>query len=115
MPPLPDLALGERVTDLDDLWDELHRGKVYECSLRSQTWQHDGLLDGESIYVDPRPAILETVIHELIHRRKPRLGERRVGQMARLLVVRMDEATKRKWWRAYRRIKRTGPAVDIED
>ena len=78
-------------------------------------WQHDGLLDGESIYVDPRPAILETVIHELIHRRKPRMGERRVGQMARLLVVRMDEATKRKWWLAYRRVKRKGPAVDVED
>ena len=103
------------MTDLDDLWDELHRGKVYECSLRSDTWQHDGLLDGESIYVDPRPAILETLIHELLHRRKPRLGERAVGRMARQLVVRMDEAVKRKWWQAYQRVKRRGPAVDIDD
>lgn len=101
--------------DLEDLYDELQRGKVYECSLRSKTWQHDGLLDGESIYVDPRPAILETLIHELIHRRKPRLGERAVTRMARLIVIRMDEATKRKWWLAYRRVKRKGPAVDVED
>ena len=101
--------------DLDDLLDELARGRIYECSLRSTTWQHDGLLDGESIYIDPRPAILETVIHELLHRRKPRLGERAVARTARLLVVRMDEATKAKWWRAYRQIKRRGPAVDIED
>lgn len=101
--------------DLDDLHDELLRGRIYECSLRSDRWQHDGLLDGESIYVDPRPAILETLIHELLHRRKPRWGERRVGREARLLVVRMDEATKAKWWRLYRRVKRRGPAVDIED
>lgn len=103
------------VPTLDDLLDELARGRIYECSLRSDKWQHDGMLDGESIYVDPRPAILETVIHELLHRRKPRLGERAVGRMARLLVVRMDEATKRQWWRAYLRVKRRGPAVDIED
>lgn len=103
------------VPDLDDLWDELRRGKVYECSLRSKSWQHDGLLDGQYIYVDPRPAILETLIHELMHRRKPRLGERRVTQAARLLVVRMDEATKRKWWQAYLRVKRKGPAVDVEE
>ena len=101
--------------DLDDLWDELQRGKVYECSLRSAKWQHDGLLDGESIYVDPRPAILETLVHELLHRRKPRWGERRVTREAKLHVIRMDEATKRRWWLAYRRIKRQGPAVDIED
>lgn len=103
------------MTDLDDLWDELHRGRVYESSLRSSVWQHDGLLDGQAIYIDPRPAIIETVLHELIHRRKPRLGERTVTQMARAMVLRMDEATKAKWWRAYQRIKRKGPAVDVED
>ena len=101
--------------DLDDLWDELHRGRVYECSLRSATWQPDGLLDGQNIYVDPRPAILETLLHELLHRRKPRLCERTVARQARQLAVRMDEATKRRWWLAYRRIKRSGPAVDVED
>lgn len=101
--------------DLDDLHDELTRGRVYECSLRSKTWQHDGLLDGESIYVDPRPAILETLIHELLHRRKPRWGERRVSREARGLVLRMDETTKARWWRNYQRIRRKGPAVEIED
>lgn len=100
---------------LDDLWDELNRGQVYECSLRSKTWQPDGALDGQSIYVDPRPAILETLIHELIHRRKPRLGERAVTTAARLLVVRMDEATKARWFRAYNRIKRKSVPVEIDE
>lgn len=101
--------------DLDDLMDEMRRGRIYECSLRSKNWQSDGALDGQSIYVDPRPAILETLIHELIHRRKPRLGERAVTRAARLLVVRMDEPTKARWWQAYQRMKRKGPAVDLED
>lgn len=101
--------------DLDDLMDELSRGQVYECSLRMKTWQADGLLDGQRIYVDPRPAILETLIHELIHRRKPRLGERTVTRMARLLVLRMDDATKARWWRAYQRIKRKGVPVELDE
>ena len=99
---------------LDDLWDELARGRIYECSLRSDSWQHDGILDGEIIYIDPRPAILETVLHELMHRRHPRMGERAVFQLARLFVVRMDESAKQKWWAAYRRVKRRSRPKDIE-
>lgn len=106
---ISDLAL------LDDLWDELQRGKVYECSLRATTWQPDGLQDGDNIYIDPRPAILETLCHELLHRRKPRLGERAVTKAARRLAVGMDEATKAKWWRGYQRIKRKGRPVECDE
>jgi hypothetical protein len=107
---IADLAL------LDDLADELKRGRIYECSLRSsQPWQIDGIQDGENICIDPRPAILETLLHELLHRRKPRLSERAVTITARNLAVRMDEQTKARWWRAYGRIKRKGKAVDVEE
>lgn len=100
---------------LDDLWDELKRGRVWECSLRAATWQPDGVQDGQNIYIDPRPAILESLVHELLHRRKPRLGERRVSILARNLVVQMDEKTKARWWRAYQRIKRKGRPVEIDE
>jgi hypothetical protein len=106
---IADLAL------LDDLEDEIRRGRVYECSLRDPKWHLDGLQDGETIYIDPRPAILETLLHELLHRRKPRMGERAVTQQARRLVFGMDEATKNKWWRAYQRVKRKGAPVDVEE
>lgn len=101
--------------DLDDLWDELQRGRIIECSLRDARWHLDGLSDGEYIYIDPRPAVLETVVHELLHRRKPRLGERAVTKEARRLVGRMDEATKSKWWRAYSRIKRKGKPIEVSE
>ncbi len=61
------------------------------------------------------PAILETLLHELLHRRHPRWGERRVAKTARLLVGHMDEALKRKWWLAYRRVKKQRAPLDHED
>lgn len=100
---------------LDDLYDELQRGKVYECSLRDPKWQLDGFQEGECIYIDPRTSILETLVHELIHRRHPRLGERTVTTAARRLLGRMSEADKARWWRAYRRIKRRKQPKAIDE
>jgi hypothetical protein len=100
---------------LEELRDELRRGRVWECSLHSRKWQIDGLQDGADIYIDPRPAILETLLHELLHRRNPRLGERAVTRIARNLVVRMDAPTKASWWRAYQRTKRRSRPVDVDD
>lgn len=101
--------------DLDDLWDELQRGKVYECTLRDPAWRLDGLQHGEAIYIDPRPAILETLVHELLHRRKPRWSERRVTTEARSLLSKMDDAQIARWWAKYRAVKRKGRPVDVED
>lgn len=82
---------------VDDLWNELQRGKVYECSLRGEREQVYGMQEGDCIYIDPRPAVLEFVIHELLHRRYPNYSERTVTRRARRIVVKMDEATKAKW------------------
>lgn len=111
------MATRKPVIDLDDLLDELNRGKVYECSLRDpdERFSLDGMQSGACVYIDPRPAILETLIHELIHRRKPRLTERTVTITARNIVVAMDEATKRLWWQRYKRIRKKGRPMDLPD
>lgn len=101
--------------DLDDLMDELNRGKVYECTLRDPSWRLDGLQHGQAIYIDPRPAILETLVHELLHRRKPRWSERRVSQEARTLLSKMGDTELALWWRRYNAIKRKGRPVDVID
>ena len=106
--------ISSREPDLDGLWDELHRGRVLEASLRDPRWHLDGLQDGETIYIDPRSSILETLTHELIHRRHPRLGERIVTRAARRLVAGMTEAEKTRWWKAYCRIRRKGRPVDVD-
>jgi hypothetical protein len=104
----------QKPVDLDELAAEMARGKVWECSLRSTNWQMHGLQDREHIYIDPRPAVLETLLHELIHRRYPKLSERRVVQESKRLATQMDETTKRRWWRAYNRIKRKGVPVEVQ-
>lgn len=101
--------------DLDDLYDELQRGKVYECSLRDPRWHLDGFKDGDCVYIDPRPSILESLCHELLHRLKPQWGERRVTAEARRLVGHMNEQDMRRWWAAYNRIKRKGRLLEIDD
>jgi hypothetical protein len=101
--------------NLDDLMDELRRGKIWECSLMEQGFQVEGLISGENIYIDPRPSVLDSVLHELIHRRYPRLGERTVTKTARKLMLSMSEAEKARWWRAYRRIRRQGRPVNLEE
>lgn len=101
--------------DLDDLYDELQRGKVWECSLRDPKFRLDGLQHGEAIYIDPRPAIIETLVHELLHRRKPRWSERRVTHESRMLLSRMSDIDLATWWRRYQRAKRKSKPVDVED
>ena len=99
---------------LEELWNELHKGKVVECSLRDSAALYYGMVQDGTVYVDPRPAILDTVVHELLHRRYPTMSEREVRSKTARLVFRMDEATKRKWWRAYSRVKRKGRPVDMD-
>lgn len=101
--------------DLDDLWDELARGKVYEVNLRDARWHLDGLQSGESVYIDPRSSILEILLHELTHRRHPRLGERTVARAARRMLAGMSDADKNKWWARYRKIVKKGRPVEVED
>ena len=101
--------------DLDDLYDELLRGKVYECSLRDPHWRLDGLQHGEAIYIDTRPAIIETLVHELLHRRKPRWSERRVTREARTLLSKMSDDDVAVWWQRYRKIRKLSRPVDVED
>lgn len=108
MPQTPDELL-------DDLWDELQRGRIFEVSLRSKDWVIDGLQVGQDVFIDPRPAILETLLHELLHRRKPRLTERTVERTARNLIAKMTEPMKVKWWKAYKAMVKKGHPVDVPD
>ena len=99
------------IPSIIDLFDELKRGRIYECRLRDPKWILDGLQDGDNIYIDPRPAILETLIHELIHRRHPRFSEKKVTTEARRLLLKMSEADKATWWRRYIKVRKMGRTV----
>lgn len=105
---LPDLALL-----LEELDEEMARGRIYEASLRSETEVVHGLQEGLDIFVDPRPAIIETLWHELLHRRYPKKSEKEVNTLAQHLIAYADEATKIKWFKRYQREKRKRRPVDV--
>jgi len=100
---------------LDDMLEELARGNIFECSLRDPKFRLDGLQDGERVYIDPRPAIIETLIHELIHRRKRAWSERRVTREARRLLSTMHDQDLARWWARYNRTKKKSRPVEIDE
>lgn len=100
---------------LDDLLEELQRGRIYECSLRDPHFILDGIQDGERIFIDPRPSIIHTLVHELLHRRKPTWSERRVARETDRLVSTMGDADVALWWARYRRVRKPSRPVEIAD
>jgi len=102
-----DVSVPKAGPPLDDLFIELQKGRVYECSVRDPIWIVDGIQDGDTIYIDPRPSILDTLIHELLHRARPKWSETAVRKHTAYLMNAMtDEQIRRRWWRAYQRTKK---------
>ena len=95
---------------LEELEEQLGQTRVYEARLRKNGSLHlDGLCEGGptgAVWINPRPAIVETLLHELIHRRWPTWGETRVDLEARRLLTALDDTGIDKWYRAYQRAKR---------
>lgn len=102
----------ERVT-LEGLWAELARVRVLTCSLRDPEFHLDGMQVGRIVYIDERPAIVETLLHELIHSRFPSMSERAVLRASRKLLQTMTDAELRKWWTAYKRVRKIGRPVEL--
>lgn len=94
---------------LADLEQELARGRVIEAPLRKDGPHHlEGLYDSGTgiIRVNPRPAVVECLLHELVHRRYPQWSEWRVQREGRRLLTALDDAGVDKWYRAYQKAKR---------
>ena len=104
---------------LSELWEELGKGRVVEARLRDPNFHLDGLVDYGSniIYIDPRPAIVLALVHELLHRRWPSWSERRVDRESRKLVAAFSNAEITRWYRGYlnaKRVRRSPVQVDME-
>ncbi len=92
-------------TLMTELRAELARGRVFQAEIQSDGELVEGLYEPSSgnVYVDPAPNVVDTLLHELLHRRYPRWGERRVSDTARRLVTAMSDQERRWWYRAYRK------------
>lgn len=104
----------ERLRELDE---ELAKGRVVEARLRAVGEHLDGLYEpgSHTIYIDPRTAVVSTLIHELIHRRWPSWSEGRVRREEQRLITGMTPEEVSRWYRKYQKAKRTRQTTKYAD
>ena len=98
------------------LADELRQGRILEARLVEPGYHVHGLSDPATgvIVIDPAPATVSTLLHELLHRRFPRWGERRVSAEERRLMRYLSDDDIRWWYGQYlRRRKRQRRPVAV--
>jgi hypothetical protein len=93
---------------LAELVLEFGKGEIYEAPIVAKGGVCYGLMRPETqrVYVDPAPSTLDTLFHELLHRRYPRWGEKRVSQTATDLMLGLSDTEKRQWYRRYQQAAR---------
>lgn len=98
--------------------EELGKGKIYEATLITDDGAHlMGLCDQETgqITIDPKVAIVSTLIHELIHRKFPEWSEHRVRRAELRALRQLSQKEIQTWYRRYRRAVRKRRPVDAID
>ncbi len=101
---------------MSELRAEFDRGRVYRAEIQSEGELVEGLYEPWQgrIYIDPAPNVVDTLLHELLHRRYPRWGERRVSKTAHQLVSAMTDEERRHWYRRYSRVAKLRRPVKVE-
>lgn len=92
-----------RCRHLGGIWAELGRGRVEERRLVHTKGREilDGFMNGSTVIVNPMPATLDTLIHELFHRRFPKWSESYVRARTTELMRGMTDAQQLQLWKAY--------------
>ena len=97
---------------LAEVAEELTKGRIYEATLIDPTHHLEGLCDhtSQSITINPKVSIVDSLIHELLHRRYPTWSERRVRQETRSLMGQLSHQDLQVWYQRYRRaVKKCRP------
>lgn len=95
---------------------EFRKGRIVEVELRSEGEVLEGCEEHGWVYIDPAAAIVETLIHELLHRRYPKWTEREVSDRAYAVTTLMPPEERRAWYVEYKRaaVRRTTP-LELDD
>ena len=100
------------------LAEELTKGRIYEATLVTDDGAHLlGLCDHAkgAITIDPKVAIVSTLLHELIHRKYPEWSEARVRRAEVLALRQLSQQDIQTWYRRYKRAVRKRRPVDAID
>ena len=101
-----------------DLEAELAKGRIYEATLITDDGAHlMGLCDEATgaITIDPKVAIVATLLHELIHRSHANWSETKVLRAERHALSQLSQQDIQTWYRRYKRAVRKRRPVDAID
>ena len=102
---------------LDAITDELKKGLIFEAQILGSKEHVEGLCSWETqeITVNPSVSVVDTLIHELLHRRFPGWSEERVRCETWRLIKRMSPDDIQRWYRKYQRmVKRKTKPVRLK-
>ncbi len=85
---------------------ELGAGRIREAYIPSEpAYFVDGETEGQRITINPVPEIVDTIIHELLHRLYPKWSERYIKNRTTYLMTRMSDEEVRLLYDEYQRRK----------
>jgi hypothetical protein len=91
-----------------EVWAELKRGEdIYEADIRAKEGPVYGVCLGDvTVVINPAPSIVDSVIHEILHRIHPRMTEKNVCALATKIVRNMSGAEQARWMKKYKAVVR---------
>lgn len=95
---------------------ELAKGRIYEATLIDPTHHLEGLCDHDTqaVVINPKVSVVDSLIHELLHRRWPRWSETRVQQETQRLMGELSSHDLQVWYQRYRRaVKKRRPVSSV--
>lgn len=93
---------------LQEVTEEFAKGGIFEAEIIDPERHVEGLCDYDTaqITINPKVSVVDTLIHELLHRRYPKWTERRVRQETRLLMGILSHADVASLYQRYKRAVR---------
>ena len=93
---------------LGRVWAELGSGRITEAYLPSEKHHYvEGLIEGQHITVNPAPSVVDSAIHEILHRLHPTWSENYVRRTTTLIMRRMTDAEIHAFYQEFQKRKRT--------
>ncbi len=99
-----------------ELWKELGEGNIFEAYIEDEAKRERiyGLSECDKVYLNHAPHVMDTLLHELTHRRFKRWSEKRVLLTASRIIATMDDAEVRRWHKRYQRVAKKGRTVKVD-
>lgn len=101
---------------LGEVAEELSKGRIYEATLIDPTHHLEGLCDhdAQAVVINPKVSVVDSLIHELLHRRYPTWTEARVRRETRRAMGQLSSHDVEVWYRRYRRaVKKRRPVSSV--